>query len=203
MNFLKSADPAMFSKESDVHLLSGLCKGVVCDGKLRDEEILFLNKFIRRNAQLRNNYPGSEVYDLITTILADGVITQKERDFLKQVLCEFGGVDLEQGIVDGLSLGSYFFDLVDEVNLEDKTVCFTGKFLYGPRSACRTLAIEQGARITNEITTKLDFLIVGALNSRDWKFQSFGRKIEKAKYFQRSGYDVKIITEQDWLLDYL
>nr|DAJ56330.1 MAG TPA: Translation initiation factor IF-3, C-terminal domain [Bacteriophage sp.] len=42
-------------------------------------------------------------------------------------------------------------------------------------------------------------MIVGTLNSRDWIYQSFGRKIEKAKEYQKQGHKVKVITEEQWL----
>ena len=54
-----------------------------------------------------------------------------------------------------------------------------------------------GGKISNGITQKLDFLVVGTLSSRDWKFSSHGRKIEKAvSYRDDNGAKLKIISEE-------
>ncbi|EOK6384613.1 NAD-dependent DNA ligase, partial [Escherichia coli] len=41
------------------------------------------------------------------------------------------------------------------------------------------------------------FLVIGTLSSRDWKFSSHGRKIEKAiSYRDDNGAKLKIISEE-------
>lgn len=189
----------LYSKEADVHLLSGLCKGVIGDGKLNDAEIHYLDWWISQNSMLKNNYPGSTLYRLIKEILEDRVITEDERQQLKMMLIDFTGSDPENGIVDGLAIGKSFFDDVENVNLSEKVVCFTGKFLLGNRNKCRELAEQQGAKVIDDWRSDLDYLIIGTLNSRDWMYQSFGRKIETAKEYQAKGAKVKIITEEQWV----
>jgi len=49
------------------------------------------------------------------------------------------------------------------------------------------------------ITQKLDYLIIGELSSRDWRFSSYGRKIEKAMLLQEKGHALQIVTEEAWL----
>ena len=189
----------LYSKESDMHLLSGLCKGVISDNKLNNDEIRYLNWWLSQNSLLKNNYPGSELYRLVTNILADGIITDEERQKLKYMLIDFTGSDPENGVVDGLSMGKSFFDDVSDVNFANKVLCFTGKFVYGSRAKCEEKAHELGSLPIKDWRTDLDYLIVGTLNSRDWIYQSFGRKIEKAKEYQKQGHKVKVITEEQWL----
>ena len=51
--------------------------------------------------------------------------------------------------------------------------------------------------ISSGITKKIDFLVIGTLSSRDWKFSSHGRKIEKAvSYRDDEGAKLKIISEE-------
>lgn len=114
-------------------------------------------------------------------------------------LIDFTGSDPENGIVKGLSIGKSFFDYVENIDINDSTVCFTGKFLFGSRSKCKEFAIKHNCNVIDDWRSDLDYLIIGTLNSRDWMYQSFGRKIEKAKEFQSQGHKVKIITEEQWL----
>ena len=67
------------------------------------------------------------------------------------------------------------------------------------REKCEKKAKEFGCSIIKDCRTDLDYMIVGTLNSRDWIYQSFGRKIEKAKEYQKQGHKVKIISEEQWL----
>ena len=115
------------------------------------------------------------------------------------MLIDFTGSDPENGVVDGLAMGKLFFDSVEDIDFTDKVLCFTGKFIYGSRSKCENKAEKLGCSIVKDWRSDLDYLIVGTLNSRDWIYQSFGRKIEKAKEYQKQGHKVKVITEEQWL----
>ena len=198
-NILDLPNIDLYSKEADMHLLSGLCKGVISDNQLSDDEVHYLKWWLSQNGLLKDNYPGCELYKLITEILSDNIITQEERNKLKSMLVDFTGADPENGIVDGMSIGGALFDNIENIDLAQKTLCFTGKFVYGSREKCEKKAKEFGCSIIKDCRTDLDYMIVGTLNSRDWIYQSFGRKIEKAKEYQKQGYKVKIISEEQWL----
>lgn len=47
----------LYSKESDVHLLSGLCKGVIADSRLNDEEIHYLKWWLDNNLIIEKQLP--------------------------------------------------------------------------------------------------------------------------------------------------
>ncbi|WP_320732751.1 BRCT domain-containing protein [Enterobacter roggenkampii] len=186
------------SIESDRHLLEGLCKGILADAQLNDEEIKYLRWFLSVNGALKNNYPGKELYTLVEDILRDGVITEDERSHLRQALISFTGCDLESGIVDGLST-QLPIDTIESLNLAGANVCLTGEFLHGKRSVCAEEIRSHGATVIDNITQKLDFLIVGTLSSKDWRYKAHGRKIEKAvSYRDEKGIPLKIISEEQW-----
>lgn len=186
------------STESDKHLLEGLCKGMLANHELTDAEIKYLNWFLSVNGALKNNYPGKELYSLVSEILKDGVITESERAELKLALLAFTGCDLELGIVDGLST-KLPLDNIDTLNLKGATVCLTGEFLHGKRSVCEGEIKLQGATVISGITQKLDYLIIGTMSSKDWRYQAHGRKIEKAvEYRDEKGISLKIISEEQW-----
>lgn len=189
-------DVDLFSSESDLHLLNGLCKGLISDRTLSEEEVRYLDWWLTQNGALKSNYPGKELYALVKEILSDGIITTEESENLHKALVDFTGCDLANGVVDGLST-KLPLDNTVEVSVENKTFCLTGVFLAGKRAHVEDLIKRNNGLISSGITKKIDFLVIGTLSSRDWKFSSHGRKIEKAvSYRDDEGAKLKIISEE-------
>ena len=185
-----------FSKESDLHLLNGLCKGLISDKALSDEEVRYLDWWLTQNGALKNNYPGKELFKLVKEILNDGVITAEESQTLHKALVDFTGCDLESGVVDGLST-KLPVDSDTDIDLEGKIFCLTGVFMAGKRSHVEDILKRCNGLISNTVTKKIDYLVIGTLSSRDWRFSSHGRKIEKAiSYRDNEGVGLKVISEE-------
>ncbi|HGM4778311.1 TPA: BRCT domain-containing protein [Serratia marcescens] len=190
-------DVDFYSVESDLHLLNGLCKGLISDRDLSEHEIKYLDWWLTQNGALKNNYPGRELYALVKDILSDGVITPEESATLHKALVDFTGCDLESGVVDGLATRlPVDTDFSPEIN--GKVFCLTGVFMAGKRSIVEERVKAAGGHVIGNITKKLDYLVIGTLSSRDWKFSSHGRKIEKAiSYRDEEGAKLKIISEEN------
>lgn len=189
-------DVDFYSSESDLHLLSGLCKGLIADRNLNDQEIKYLDWWITQNGSLKSNYPGLELYVLVKDILNDGIITPEESSKLHKVLIDFTGCDLDSGVVDGLAT-RLPIDHVEDISVEGKMFCLTGVFVAGKRSVVEDWIKKAGGLITDGINKKLDYLVIGTLSSRDWRFSSHGRKIEKAvNYRDEQGAKLKILSEE-------
>ncbi|HCB1553112.1 TPA: BRCT domain-containing protein [Enterobacter asburiae] len=185
-----------FSKESDLHLLNGLCKGLISDKTLSEEEVRYLDWWLTQNGTLKSNYPGKELYTLVKEILKDGVITTEESQTLHKALVDFTGCDLESGVVDGLST-KLPVDSDADIDLEGKVFCLTGVFMAGKRSHVEDILKRSNGLISNTVTKKIDYLVIGTLSSRDWRFSSHGRKIEKAiSYRDNEGVCLKVISEE-------
>jgi len=185
-----------FSKESDLHLLNGLCKGLISDKTLSEEEVRYLDWWLTQNGTLKSNYPGKELYTLVKEILKDGVITTEESQTLHKALVDFTGCDLESGVVDGLST-KLPVDSDADIDLEGKVFCLTGVFMAGKRSHVEDILKRSNGLISNTVTKKIDYLVIGTLSSRDWRFSSHGRKIEKAiSYRDNEGVGLKVISEE-------
>lgn len=185
-----------FSKESDLHLLNGLCKGLISDKALSEEEVRYLDWWLTQNGTLKSNYPGKELYTLVKEILKDGVITTEESQTLHKALVDFTGCDLESGVVDGLST-KLPVDSDADIDLEGKVFCLTGVFMAGKRSHVEDILKRSNGLISNTVTKKIDYLVIGTLSSRDWRFSSHGRKIEKAiSYRDIEGVGLKVISEE-------
>lgn len=187
-----------YSEKSDKLLLEGLCQGLMGDQTLSDDEIHYLNWWMKQNSMLRAHYPGKQLYQTVERILQDGVITEEEREELQQQLLLFVGNPFEQGVVTGMATKLAISDTEIDT-LHGCSVCFTGMFLSGTRRQCEETALLLGATPQDAVTQKLDYLIIGELSSRDWRFSSYGRKIEKAMLLQEKGLSVRIVTEEAWL----
>jgi len=188
-------DVDFYSIESDVHLLNGLCKGLISDRVLNNDEIKYLDWWLTQNGALKANYPGKELFNLVKEILKDGEISVEESATLHKALIDFTGCDLDSGTVDGLST-RLPLDEGTEVAIEGKVFCLTGVFLAGKRSAIESQIERIGGLLSSNVTKKIDYLVIGTLSSRDWRYSSHGRKIEKAVAYRDEGIELRIISEE-------
>lgn len=189
-----------YSEESDKLLLEGLCKGVMANRLLNDAEVRYLDWWLGQNIQLKANFPGRELYALVQKVLADGQITEDERQALAQAIERYIGNPLEEGAADGMAT-RLPVDLNPRVEFEGASICFTGQFLSGTRKQCQERASLLGASPRNNVVKDLDYLVIGTLSSRDWRFSNHGRKIEKAlEYRERYQTALQILDEETWVI---
>lgn len=94
--------------------LLGIAQGVLCDRVLSDQEIHFLDEWLRQNEEACTNWPGDILYEKISTILADGVITEVERDHLVQELQKLIGGN-EESLAAAMHVTQLAFDDVQRI----------------------------------------------------------------------------------------
>jgi len=70
-------------------MLLGLVTGIIADQQLHDMEIKLLRTWTANNSEVTEAWPGSVLVGQIDAILADGIVTEAERDHLMQVLQKF------------------------------------------------------------------------------------------------------------------
>lgn len=88
--------------------------------------------------------------------------------------------------------------VTEKIDLSGKFVCLTGTFIHGSRSSIQKQLENLGAIILKDISSRIDYLIVGDSGSSDWKFGNYGGKIKKALEYQKKGINIKIISEEDF-----
>jgi NAD-dependent DNA ligase len=182
-----------------VNTLYGLIMGISADQSVNDDEIHFLNLWLKDNEVYTNSFPLNVIKRRINDILADNVITIEEREDFQQTLTKIiGGAYQETGSPSGLST-DYCNEEPDSLIIQGSTFCLTGAFITGTRDKCEQIIIRLGGIPTSSITKKLDYLIIGALASRDWIATSHGRKIEKAMHYKEQGSPVTILSEEVWV----
>lgn len=176
----------------------GILKGVTADNALNRPEIMTLKKVLDDNPELTTKWPGDLIHLRLNDILADDVITDEEAKDLFNTLSKIVAQTFrETGLATGMAT-QYLCDDPEEVDLNGQLVCFTGDFPSGNRSMQESIAAELGATPQKTVTKKTGYLVLGTMASRDWKFSSYGRKIEKVLENRKKGASTLILSEYCW-----
>ena len=87
------------------------------------------------------------------------------------------------------------------VEFAGKSFIFTGKFSLGTRKKCQAAVIDRGGYAPSQksVSREIDYLIIGAEGSKDWKRDSYGNKIEAAILSRREHGTPAIISEEHWV----
>lgn len=130
--------------------------------------------------------------------MADGVITDAERDALMSTLQSTSGVQFaETGSVTAEPVG-FPADECDVV-FSDRTFCLTGKFEFGSRGECESATVAAGATCADTVTKKVHYLVIGAAGATaSWKQASYGQKIDSAMKLREKGHPIYVLTEAAW-----
>jgi NAD-dependent DNA ligase len=186
-------------EESKVNEFIGLLTGVASDNEINNEEIYTLLEWLKCNPEVEDEWPVNIIAKQLLEILEDGVIDQDERDHLLEVVKNITGIRFEEsGAAYGMAT-EFFEDDIAHLAHEDTAFCFTGTFVTGNRKTVQNTAQNKGAIIKSDVTSNVDYLVIGTLASRDWRFTSHGRKIEKALKLKDEGHSIVIINERTWL----
>jgi NAD-dependent DNA ligase len=179
--------------------LLGICSGLLADGHLSDEEIRFLDTWLADNDDISTTWPGEVICARIRDVLADGVITDDEREHLTTTLTDLLGGTLEEtGATSGMATRLPIDD-VESIELSGRSFCFTGSFLYGTRKVCEEAVKKKGGVAISSVRVDLNYLVIGTLASREWAHTSHGRKIEKAIDYKNKGRQILIVSEEQWV----
>lgn len=179
--------------------LLGVSTGLLADGDLNDEEITFLNRWLADNQEISGTWPGKVVYARVRDVLADGVITEDEREHLRHTLEDLVRGTLEKTPETSDSSADLPLDDIDDMSIADSAFCFTGDFLYGPRIACERAVRDRGGDSLPAVTPEVDYLVIGTLASEEWSDTSHGLEIEKAIAHKEDGHAISIVSEEQWL----
>ncbi|PMN64518.1 BRCT domain-containing protein [Enterovibrio norvegicus] len=184
--------------ESTVNHLLGFLSGISVDERLNDREIRSLAKLLRSDMNLSSTWPANAIKHRVDEVLADGQVDESERTELLSLIKSISGQSLmDTGLAYGMS-ADFSTTQDGRLCLQGKSVCFTGKFLSGSRATQQRKALELGGEIKSNVAKNLDILVLGSVASRDWRFSSYGRKIELALGNRLAGARTEIINEETW-----
>ena len=84
------------------------------------------------------------------------------------------------------------------VEFEGKSFCVTGVLNRGNRKDLENRIINLGGIISDSVSKKTDYLIVGDNGNPAWAFACYGRKVEKAINYRKEGHTIMLIHEYDF-----
>lgn len=179
-------------------MLMGICSGIVSDNAINDHEVHFLSTWLKENEVITQSWPGSEIARRVSDILADGVITDTEKAGLLSSLQKItGNFFAETGAATEEAPGVPYDD-DPSIFFRSMNFCFTGEFIFGTRADCERIITKLGASPVDNVTKKLNYLVVGAFVTPHWIGTTYGRKIEKAMDYRAQGLEICIVSEQQW-----
>lgn len=189
---------ARLRRDRALNEMLGLVKGVIVDGEVSVAEANFLANWIRANPDAIDTWPGKAMAERLIRIFDDGIISDEERADLLYFLQQLVGANpVPAADVNAATKLPLDFP-PPAISFAGHEFVFTGKFVWGTRSACESAISARGGTLGKSITRRTNFLVLGDLGSRDWVHTSFGRKIEKAVEYREAGVPIKIIDEPHW-----
>lgn len=193
---LKAIQKREFTKA--IENLLGICTGIVSDNHLNDDEIRFLDLWLRQHQDITTKWPGSVIASRVRAALADGIITADERRHLFDTLAGIVGFQLPETGAAEAGVTDIPFDDDPSIWFDSRSFCFTGNFLYGTRADCERAILKHGCVVRDSVSRNLEYLVVGSLIERSWAHTAYGRKIEKAIDYINKGYGIAIVSERQW-----
>lgn len=188
---------------SELQLLQGICHGLVADGRLTDEEIFELDKWLDSNDHLSSYYPYDEIRTLVLTIVSDKKIDEDERILLLAYLNQFAKIEtteIKEKIKEkthGVRINAICTSQPDVI-FEGKNFCITGILSRCPRKDMEAKITALGGRCFSRVSSKIDYLIVGVDGNLAWAYSCYGRKVENALAMRKEGHLIQIIHEFDF-----
>ena len=181
--------------------LEGLFRGILSDGILRDSEVVKLQSWLKDHRLLAGNFLFDELDARIKKVLLDGLIHDEERNDLVSFMLQFVSHLNEEArncfvsneIESDVPTAIYGQPPVD---FENRSFCLSGSFqLFGSKSEIEGIIQSRGGVVVGAMTKNVNYLVVGSNGSSDWRFGSFGRKVEKAMQFKSKGITIEVIDE--------
>jgi NAD-dependent DNA ligase len=183
---------------SGIQKLTGIIKGVAFDNEINFQELEYLDNWMEENDYLKNTYPYDELYNLVTNIIQDKMITEEEHHslltFCKAIAGEENDIS-NDAMLSSLKTGYYQIDPL--IAVQEKTFCITGvSKKYRRRDIAEKIELF-GGYVVDNVSSKLDYLVVCDEKNNCWAFTCYGRKIEEAIKHRKQGRELIIVHEYD------
>ncbi|MFA6040073.1 MAG: BRCT domain-containing protein [Methylophilus sp.] len=194
---------------TDIQKLHAVLAGIASDGNVTVDELNGLSLWLEEHEHLKTCWPYDEVESLITQVLMDKKIDEEEHRMLMSFFGEFvsildnktivSPVILEQNNIIGLCA------ICPEITFNNSTFCLTGESYKYKRKEFEKLISDFGGISVENVSKKVNYLIVGSEGNPCWAYACYGRKVERAVELRKEGYPVVIVHENDFhdaVLDY-
>lgn len=86
-----------------------------------------------------------------------------------------------------------------KIQFKDKTFLFTGTMFDIERKNAEKEVKIRGGYPAKGVNRTLDYLVIGSIPNKDWKFGNYGNKINESIQLRDLGFNIKIINEDDFI----
>ncbi len=178
--------------------LIGICRGVIADGRVDEQEAIFIGQWIESHREIADKWPVNVLYARLTEMLRDGILSRDEQGDLLETLRALTG---DNGMLsaDDKSTTLPLNVPAPKLVFEGKSFCLTGRFVFGDNLECEEVIVQMGGEVVPSPTRTTDYLVIGELCSPDWSHTTFGRSIEKAIELRADGANLAIVSEEHWV----
>jgi len=178
--------------------LIGICRGLIVDKVVSEEEAGFLKSWLNTFRAAANSWPGNVIAARLDKIFEDGIIDPEERQDLFNLLREVMGQQTDL-LASNRSTTLPFTKPAPPIFFSNQLFCFTGRFAWGPRAQCEAEIKSRGGRTQPNVIQQTNFLVVGTIGSTDWLHSTHGRKIEHAMELAGRDHPIAIVSEEHWV----
>lgn len=187
---------------ADLQRLHAVLGGIASDGVITEGELRGLSDWLDDHGHLLSCWPYDEVGSLVTSVLADGVVSAQEQKMLRDFFLEFTAVLDDRTVVtpkikDGESLVG-LCAVCPEIEFTGSKFCFTGASSRYTRNSLSTTVKSLGGEVVPSLTTTVKYLVIGADGNPCWAYACYGRKVEKAVEMRKAGARLMIVHENDF-----
>ena len=180
----------------ELHAIIG---AIASDGLVTETEAERLSDWITEHEELRSCYPYDEIDSLLVSSLKDRWLDPNEQKTLLDFFSSFlpQSISLER-TTSKISVVSGICAVSPEINFDGRCFCFTGESTRLNRDEMKIMALDRGARVVENISPKVNYLVVGSGGNPCWAYACYGRKIEKAMQLRQKGAQIVIVHEVDY-----
>ena len=185
-----------------IQRLHAIMGAIASDRIITEEELNGLTEWLQEHEYLRRCWPYDEVETVITTVMADGKIDEKEHEYLLTFFDEFTAAGGRQTIAcPPVSAGKTVNGLCTvcpTITFKDSLFCFTGASRRCSRDQFEEIVRILGGHILSSVTPYLDYLVIGSEGNPCWAYACYGRKVEKAIQLRKQGSRLLLVHENDF-----
>lgn len=187
---------------SDLQRLHGILGGIMADNLIEKHELDGLRSWLDDHEHLNNCWPFDEIDSLVTLVLEDGKIDDREHELLLDFFGDFFKLSNQASsktpMLESSTTITGICTIDPEIIIKNRLFSFTGFSKRAPREKIIAIINESGAIFSEEVTEKVDYLVIGADGNPCWIYACYGRKIELAIQWQKRGEKILILHENDF-----
>jgi NAD-dependent DNA ligase len=136
--------------------------------------------------------------DILLKCLADNVLTLAEGEEIADWVARLVGDSFADTGLPSFGVSIQPENIIHDeslVQIKEKRFVLTGTLRQAPRHEVIKLIVVNGGQVSSAPSMKVDYIVIATNLSRDWKYTSFGGKIEKANALIEKGSKLVFISE--------